>query len=55
MGFFSFLFGSSKSIEKLPFEGIIRFDRIKSNYKIEIGNELNIWSKPKFNYCKFIC
>jgi hypothetical protein len=46
MGFFSFLFGSAKSIEKLPFEGIIRFNRIKSDCKIEIGDELNIWSKP---------
>jgi hypothetical protein len=46
MGFFSFLFDSSKSVEKLPFEGIIRFNRIKSDYKIEIGDELNIWSKP---------
>lgn len=46
MGFFSFLFGSSKSVEKLPFEGSIKFNRIKSDYKIEIGDELNIWSKP---------
>lgn len=46
MGFFSFLFGTSKSSENLPFEGNIKFNRIKSEYQIEIGDELNIWSKP---------
>lgn len=46
MGFFSFLFGTTKSSESLPFENIIKFNRIKSEYKIEIGEELNIWSKP---------
>ncbi|MFV8268541.1 hypothetical protein ACNQGP_01230 [Flavobacterium sp. GT2N3] len=46
MGFFSFLFGTTKSSEKLPFEGNVRFNRIKSEYQIEIGQELNIWNKP---------
>lgn len=46
MGFFSFLFQTTKSSENLPFENIIKFNRIKSEYKIEIGEELNIWSKP---------
>lgn len=46
MGFFSFLFGTTKSSESLPFEGNIKFNRIKSEYEIEIGKELNIWSKP---------
>lgn len=46
MGFFSFLFGTTKSSECLPFENIIKFNRIKSEHKIEIGEELNIWSKP---------
>ena len=46
MGFFSFLFQTTKSSENLPFENTIKFNRIKSEYKIEIGEELNIWSKP---------
>lgn len=46
MGFFSFLFQTTKSSENLHFENIIKFSRIKSEYKIEIGEELNIWSKP---------
>lgn len=46
MGFFSFLFQTTKSSENLHFENIIKFNRIKSEYKIEIGEELNIWSKP---------
>ena len=46
MGFFSFLFGTTKSSESLPFENNIKFNRIKSEHKIEIGEELNIWSKP---------
>ena len=40
MGFFSFLFGTTKSSECLPFENIIKFNRIKSEHKIEIGEEL---------------
>jgi len=40
MGFFSFLFGTTKSSESLPFEGNIKFNRIKSEYEIEIGKEL---------------
>ena len=46
MGFFSFLFQTTKSSGNLPFENIIKFNKIKSEYKIEIGEELNIWSKP---------
>lgn len=46
MGIFSFLFGTTKSSKSLPFEGNVKFNRIKGNYKIEIGDELNIWSKP---------
>lgn len=46
MGIFSFLFGKTKSSESLPFEGNIKFNRIQSEYEIEIGKELNIWSKP---------
>lgn len=46
MGFFSFFFGIPKSLEKLPFEGNVRFNRIKSDYQIEIGQDLNIWNKP---------
>jgi hypothetical protein len=46
MRFFSFLFGTTKSSESLPFDGNIKFNRIKSEYEIEIGKELNIWSKP---------
>lgn len=46
MGFFSFLFGTSISSESLPFENNIKFNRIKSEHKLIIGEELNIWSKP---------
>ena len=46
MEFFSFLFGTTKSSESLPYEGNIKFNRIKSEYVIEIGKEINIWSKP---------
>ena len=46
MGFFSFLFGTTKSSEGLPFYANVKFNRVKSEYKIEIGKELNIWSKP---------
>jgi len=42
MGIFSFLFGDSK---KLPFNKTIRFEK-KSDFSINIGDELNLWNKP---------
>lgn len=49
MGILSFLFGDSKANKTLPFNEVIRFARITSDFKIEIGDEVNIWSKPNSN------
>lgn len=46
MGILSFLFGNTK---ELPLKKIISFERKKSDYKINIGEELNIWNKPHSN------
>jgi hypothetical protein len=42
MSIFSLIFGNKK---ELPFNKIIRFQRVKSDYIPEIGDELNIWNK----------
>ena len=43
MGILSNIFGNTK---KLPFKKTVRFERLKSEYKISIGDEINIWNKP---------
>jgi len=43
MGILEKIFGASKS---LPFKETVRFERIKSDFKVNIGEKLNIWNKP---------
>lgn len=43
MGILTNIFGNSK---KLPFKKIIRFERKKSEFEVNVGDELNIWNKP---------
>lgn len=43
MGILTNIFGNSK---KLPFKKTIRFERKKSEFEVNIGEELNIWNKP---------
>lgn len=43
MGILSSIFGNSK---KLPFKKTVRFERVKSEYEINVGDEVNIWNKP---------
>jgi len=43
MGILSSIFGRNK---KLPLKKTIKFKRVKSEFKINIGDELKIWNKP---------
>lgn len=43
MGILTSIFGINK---KLPFKKTIRFERIESEFEVNIGDELNIWNKP---------
>lgn len=43
MGILSSIFGNNK---KLPFKKTVRFERVKSEYEINVGDEVNIWNKP---------
>ena len=43
MGILSSIFGNNK---KLPFKKTVRFERVKSEFEINVGDEVNIWNKP---------
>ncbi len=43
MGILSSIFGNSK---KLPFKRTVRFEKVKSDFEINVGDEVNIWNKP---------
>lgn len=43
MGILSSIFGNNKN---LPFKKTVRFERVKSEFEINVGDEVNIWNKP---------
>ncbi len=46
MGIFDFIFGSKN---KLPFSKTVSFERIESDFKLDIGDQVNLWNKPNTN------
>jgi len=46
MGIFDLIFGKK---ETLPFTKIVSFERVESDFQIEIGDQVSLWNKPNTN------
>lgn len=46
MGIFDFIFGKN---DTLPFTKIVSFERVESDFQLEIGDQVSLWNKPNTN------